>query len=146
MSAPKDARGIPPERIAAMRVVRDAARRHVGDRPGFDCLLGFLTFEQAGRADPGLCWSLFLEPAELLRRFTGRYESAYARRPLALFLLRRGIQSPDRDTLVLSSRILQQIETIRADRSLRWPFIFLDANEDGVAAAIAVHNGFWTRD
>lgn len=147
MSAPKSESSIPPERHAAMRVVRDAVARRVGDRPGFDCLLGFLTFEQLAKADPGFCWSIFLDLGEHLRRFAGRYTSADSKRPVTLFLLRRGIESPDRDAIGLASRILERIEVSRpGGRSSRWPLTLLEANQDGVAVAIAVHDGFWTGD
>jgi hypothetical protein len=146
MSAPKAGHSIPPVRLAAMWAVQDDAARHIGDRQGFDCLLGFLTLEQAGLADPGLCWSLFLEPAELVQRVTSRYASPEARRRLTLILLRRGMQAADQDTVALASRIVRRIETPRADGASPWPLLFLDANADGVATAIAVHDSFWTGD
>lgn len=140
----RDRVGIPPEHLAAIGAVRNIAIQRVGDRPGFDCLLGFLTWEQVGLADPGLAWSLFLEPTELAHRFTVKYEAPAARLQLIRFLLGWTLQMHDGDAMALANRILRRMRVTRADGAIARPLLYLGYNNHGVAAAIAVYDEFWT--
>lgn len=144
MSAPRTGSHIPPVRFAAMSAVRVAAVGRIGDQPGFDCLLGFMSWEKAGQADPGLCWSLFLEPMELMQRFTARHEAPDARRSLVLYLLGLGMQASDPEAAALASRISMRMLARRADGAAPFPLLIVEAIEDGVAGVIAIHDKFWT--
>ncbi|MEU8073120.1 hypothetical protein AB0B20_25515 [Micromonospora sp. NPDC049151] len=139
-----DGAGIPYGRLAAIDTVRNVAVERVGGRPGFDCLLGFLAWEQVGLADPGFVWSLFLEPAELAQQFAARYELAVNRFHLIEILLVRAQQMRDQEAVKLAGRIMQRMQKIRADGGNTRPLLYLGTNDEGIAAAIAIYDDFWT--
>jgi hypothetical protein len=107
--------------------------------------LAFLTWENLLALDPKYEGSVFLGRAGRSERFAERYRTPEARFELILLLLQHARTAEDAESAALANRIVARMQPDSDGRVAR-PLLYIGTTVDGVAAALAVHDEFWTRD